>query len=71
MRYLIPLLQAVRADYAKESRHGLDQNLAHLIEVLPRWAYSQQQALEALVGIYSKEADKIASSNSASQPMWD
>lgn len=71
MRYLIPLLQVVRADYAKESRHGLDPNLAHLIEVLPRWAYTQQQTLEALVGVYSKETSKIASSNSASQPMWD
>lgn len=71
IRYLIPLLQAVRVGYSKESQYGLDPNLAHLVEVLPGWAYNQQQTLETLVGVYSKETSKIASSNSASQPMWD
>ena len=71
VRYLIPFLQAIRTGYAKESHYGLDANLAHLLDMLPTWAYSQKQALEAMVGAYSKETEKIASSNSASQPMWD
>lgn len=70
-RYLIPLLQAIRAGYAKESHHGLDPNLAHLLEALPGWAHGQQQTLETLVGAYSQATSKIASSNSANQSMWD
>ena len=70
-RYLIPFLQIIRASYAKESRFGLDANLAYLLEVLPSWAENQQQALEVLVGAYSKETSKIAAANITSQPMWD
>lgn len=71
MRYLLPLLQALRANYASESQHGLDPNLAHLLEELPGWAYSQQQALANLVGAFTKESDKKTSAESASQSMWD
>ena len=70
-RYLIPFLHIIRTTYAQENRFGLDANLAHLLEVLPRWASDQQQALEILVGVYSKETSKIAASNITSQPMWD
>lgn len=71
MRYLIPLLQALRNAYAKENHLGLDANLEYLLKALPEWASSQQLSLEKHVGAYAKEATIIASSNSASQPMWD
>ena len=70
-RYLLSLLQVIRAGYAKESQHGLDPNLAHLLEVLPDWASNQQRALEALVGVYPHIASQKASSDAAVQPMWD
>ena len=71
VRYLAPLLQAIRAGYAKESRHGLDPNLAHLVEVLPGWAHEQRLALEGYVGSCPQEGDKKAAPDSANQPMWD
>lgn len=70
-RYLLPLLQVIRTGYAKESQFGLDQNLAHLLEILPDWASRQQRALEAMVGVYPHIASQKASSDSASQSMWD
>lgn len=70
-RYLLPLLQVLRAGYAKENQYGLDLNLAHLLEILPDWASSQQRALEVLVGVYPHIASQKASSDSASQSMWD
>jgi DMSO reductase family type II enzyme chaperone len=71
MRYLIPLLQAIRSSYATESQHSLDSNLAHLLEELPGWAYSQQRVLAELVGAFSNETGKKAAPDSAAQPMWD
>lgn len=71
VRYLAPLLQAIRAGCAKESRHGLDRNLAHLVEVMPAWAHEQRLALEGYVGTCPQEGDKKAIPDSASQPMWD
>lgn len=68
VRYLLPLLQVIRAGYAKENQYGLDLNLAHLVELLPDWAINQQRALEALVGVYPHIA---SSSDSAVQSMWD
>lgn len=70
-RYLRPLLQAVRAGYARESHHGLDPNLAHLVNRLPDWTYTQQMALEAQVGPTPKGGEKKAEADTASQPMWD
>lgn len=71
MRYLIPLLQAIRSAYEKEKDLGLDPNLEYLLKQMPEWATNQQVSLEKLVGAYSKEAQIIASSDSSSQPMWD
>lgn len=70
-RYLIPLLQGIRTLYAAENQHGLEPNLAYLIEVLPDWATNQQLSLEKTVGAYTQESATIATSNSPSQPMWD
>ena len=71
MRYLLPLLHAMCAAYAKERHLGLDANLEYLLKALPDWAAQQQLALEAQVGVYTKETSLIASSNSAGQSMWD
>lgn len=68
-RYLVPLLQTIRAHYAKESRYGLDENLAHLVEELPVWAVAQLLALEGEVGACPKPGAERATP--ASQAMWD
>lgn len=68
-RYVAPLLQTIRAHYAQESRHGLDANLAHLVEVLPAWASAQQLALESQVGPCPKPGAERAVP--ANQAMWD
>lgn len=69
-RYLVPLLTAIRASYAKASQYGLDPNLAHLVEILPDWAHFQQLALERQVGSSPRPGDRKAKPESASQPMW-
>ncbi|WP_144777326.1 molecular chaperone TorD family protein [Marinobacter maritimus] len=71
VRYLRPLLQAIRATYAQENQYGLDANLAHLVKVLPDWTHTQQLALETQVGPSPEEGVKKAGSELASQPMWD
>ncbi|MBQ0833858.1 molecular chaperone TorD family protein [Marinobacter sp.] len=71
VRYLRPLLQAIRAGYARENQHGLDANLAHLVKVLPDWTHTQQQALEIQVGPSPEEGARKAGPELASQPMWD
>ncbi|WP_417516393.1 molecular chaperone TorD family protein [Marinobacter sp.] len=71
VRYLRPLLQAVRAGYAQENQHGLDAHLAHLVQVLPDWTHTQQLALESQVGPSPEEGAKKAGPELASQPMWD
>ncbi|MBS68956.1 MULTISPECIES: molecular chaperone TorD family protein [Pseudomonadota] len=68
-RYLAPLLQAIRASYAKESHHGLDPNLEHLVEMLPAWANAQLLSLETLVGPSPKPGEERAAP--ANQSMWD
>lgn len=70
-RYLTPLLQMLRASYAKESYHGLDANLAHLIEVLPGWSSVQQRALETQVGLSLKQTPDSAATISTNQSMWN
>lgn len=68
-RYLVPLLQTMRAHYAKESRYGLDANLAHLVEELPAWASSQLMTLESEVGACPKPGSERGVP--ANQAMWD
>ncbi|MGO1792085.1 MAG: molecular chaperone TorD family protein [Oceanisphaera sp.] len=68
-RYLVPLLQTIRAHYAQESRYGLDENLAHLVEELPAWAVAQLLDLEAEVGACPKPSSERGAP--ASQAMWD
>jgi len=71
VRYLRPLLQAIRAGYAQENQYGLDANLAHLVRALPDWAHAQQLVLESQVGASPEEGAKKTGSELASQPMWD
>tara|TARA_R110002095_G_scaffold215192_1_gene208767 strand:+ start:694 stop:1437 length:744 start_codon:yes stop_codon:yes gene_type:complete len=70
-RYLAPLLKAIRAGYAKESHHGLDLNLAHLVDVLSGWAHVQQLALERHVGSSPQPGAKKSAPESANQSMWN
>ncbi len=69
-RYLAPLLKAIRAGYAKESHHGLDPNLGHLVNELPGWTHAQQLALERHVGPGPQPGAKKSAPESANQPMW-
>ncbi|MCK0106748.1 molecular chaperone TorD family protein [Marinobacter sp. S0848L] len=71
VRYLRPLLQAIRAKYAQEDQHGLDANLAHLVNVLPDWTLAQQRALEHQVGPCPEEGARKIGTEAGSQTMWD
>lgn len=70
-RYLLPMLQMVKAGYGKEKDHGLDPNIVHLIEVLPMWANAQHRALENQVGPTSVQSSKSTSTTSIDQAMWN
>lgn len=69
-RYLEPLLTTIQARFHAERVSGLDPTLAHLIEVLPRWASNQQAALASRVGPCPPPRGAEERSELDSGPMW-
>ena len=70
-RYLLPLLESIKARFAKLRDPNLDPTLTHLIKVLPGWALDQQAALSALVGPCPLPGAVQIQSDADSHPMWD
>lgn len=70
-RYLLPLLEAIRARYAKLANRNLDPTLAYLVEVLPDWALEQQAELSARAGPCPLPGAVQIHSDADSHPMWD
>ncbi|PSL16252.1 DMSO reductase family type II enzyme chaperone [Marinobacterium halophilum] len=70
-RYLIPLTNTIRSRYAHENDYGLDPTLAHLLQVLPDWADSQQAVLEHQAGPYPAPGSRRIPTTSLPQGLWD
>lgn len=69
VRYLAPLLHAVRERHSEAGDHGLDATLAHLIAKLPEWVEHERSRLEAQVGPCPKPGSQAAAT--PHQAMWD
>lgn len=70
-RYLVPLLEAIRAGIAAERDLALDATLVRLIEDLPPWAQQQAVELEARVGAYNGQAGEAGQrARTLDQDLW-
>lgn len=70
-RYLAPLLEAIKARFAKHRNRNLDATLTRLIDVLPGWVADQQADLSARVGPCPLPGAVRIQPNTDSHPMWD
>ena len=70
-RYLGPFLTAIRERFNAERLRTLDPTLAHLIDVLPRWASKQQAALASRVGPCPPPRSASDHSDHEISPLWD
>lgn len=70
--YLVPLLDTIQRQTAKERNLALDATLVRLIEDLPVWARSQLVELEARVGPYAEKTKGAAiTGRTLDQNLWN
>lgn len=70
-RYLLPLLNTLRARLAGEGGQDLDASLAYLIQRLPDWAAGQQHRLENQVGPCPAPGAGRNTASAEPQNLWD
>ncbi|MFD2189436.1 molecular chaperone TorD family protein [Pistricoccus aurantiacus] len=71
-RCLVPLLEVIQKQVARETNLMLDATLIRLIEDLPEWARNQLVELEARIGPYDEKTKDAASKGRAlDQNLWN
>lgn len=71
-RYLVPLLNAIHHDLARQKALALDATLIRMLEDLPEWTRQQLAELEARVGPYADASASVSNRpRSVAQNLWN